>query len=134
MKIDGPSAAQIRRAALQAAALHLANGDSPQQVRHELARRRLSVDEILDHWPAVELAAADIRTQRRRRHRVFAGCWILIGLAMLATFAWAALFYHATPILFLFGLIPVCYGLHLLRLSPTPQPSLDPPKFFGRTL
>gem|GEM_PF-5477222 len=133
MKIDGPSAAQIRRAALQAAALHLANGASPQQVRHELACRRLSIDEILDDWPAVEHAAADIRDQHRRRHRTFAGCWILIGNAMLATFAWAALFHQAMPILLLFGLIPVCYGILLLRLSPTGQPPLDPPKFFGRT-
>lgn len=134
MKIDGPSAAQVRRAALHAAAQHLADGAPPRQVRQELSRRRISHDEILDHWPAIESAAADIVTQRRGHLRALAAGSILLGAAMLAAFAWTAVVQHSIPILLLTGVMALTYGAHVLRRATGPQPSLDPPKFFGRKL
>jgi hypothetical protein len=38
------------------------------------------------------------------------------------------------PFALLLGVIPLTYGIYLLRLSPTQEPSIEPPRLFGRDL
>ncbi len=61
-------------------------------------------------------------------------CWFTLGLAMFGGIVWSVTIHDTLPFLLLFGAIPLAYGVYLLRLPPTAEPSMEPPRLFGRNL
>lgn len=61
-------------------------------------------------------------------------CWFAVGLTMLGGIVWSVTMHDTLPFILLVGAIPLAYGVYLLRLPSTEEPSIEPPRFFGRNL
>lgn len=112
----------------------MANGSSVERVVHALKKRGLSASDISAHWPELEQRALKLTGERRRRVRTMGLCWLVLGLLMIGGMIWSWIMYGSLPLLLLVGIIPGSYGMYLLRLPATEEPSIKPPAIFGRNL
>ena len=112
----------------------IANGRSTDTVINELKSRGMSSEEMETCWQIVESRGIELLKIRRRRLRQMGMVWAGIGSSLLIALVWSSIAHGSIPFILLIGLIPLAYGVYLFRLSPTEEPSIDPPNIFGRNL
>jgi hypothetical protein len=112
----------------------LAYGRSVVSVINELKKRGMTSTEIEESWPDVRNRGIELVRIRRRRVRTMGLIWLSLGITILGGIVWCVIMNDKFPFALLLGVIPLTYGIYLLRLSPTQEPSIEPPRLFGRDL
>ena len=132
--IEAPTDTQKHHAQIAHAAQLLASGRTAATVIGDLKKRGMSEKDIEASWADIQLCGKELIRVRRRRVRVMGFCWSGIGMSLLGGIVWSVIFYGAIPFILILGTIPLAYGIYLLRLPATEEPSIDPPNLFGREL
>lgn len=132
--IEAPTNEQKHNAIIVHGAQMLAKGRSVCRVIDQLRKRGMSDADIEQYWPMIQKQASELIRERRGRIRTMGLCWLFLGLSMLIGIAWSMVMYGALPLILLVGLIPLSYGIYLLQLPPTEEPSIEAPRFIGRGL
>jgi hypothetical protein len=130
--IEAPTDSQKHAATIAHGAQLLAHGRPVASVADQLRKRGMSSSDIEASWAEIQSKRSQIIRDRRCRVRAMGLCWFTIGFSMLAGIVWSLIMHDILPLILLFGSIPLAYGIYLLRLPPTEEPSIDPPRFFGR--
>ncbi len=112
----------------------LADGRSVEAVMADLKKRGMMPQEITEAWTRLRDLGIGIQRERRRRIRIMGICWLSLGGVMLGALVCLIILYGTLSFLLLFGFVPMAYGIYLLRLPPTREPTIDPPQIFGRGL
>jgi hypothetical protein len=132
--IEAPTDSQRHDAVIAHGAQMFASGRSETSVRSELKKRGMSVADIETSWDGLRNRRDELIRARRRRTRLMGICWFSLGLTMLGGIAWSMLVHGVIPLILILGLIPLAYGIYLLRLPHDQEPSIEPPRIFGRNL
>ncbi len=132
--IEAPTNSQKRDALISHSANMLASGRSKERVFEELKKRGMSMTDIEASWDEIQNRGSECIRARCRKVRTMGLCWFFLGILMLGGMVWCLVFYGAIPFILVIGAIPLAYGIYLLRLAPTKDPSIDPPRIFGRDL
>lgn len=132
--MQAPTNSQRRNAIINHGAQMLAYGRSVVSVINELKKRGMTSTEIEESWPDVRNRGIELVRIRRRRVRTMGLIWLSLGITILGGIVWCVIMNDKFPFALLLGVIPLTYGIYLLRLSPTQEPSIEPPRLFGRDL
>ena len=132
--IETPSDSQKYNATILHAAQMLASGRLASSVQCELKKRGMEATEIEANWNEIKNQGNALISVRRRSLRLMGFSWLGLGLLMFSGIAWALSVHGVMPFILMFGIVPFAYGIYLLRLPPTQELSIEPPKLFGRNL